>query len=595
MFRTVFFATLVALVVNPTHAQLTVTGNATEKKPAVAQQTVDEKEAAEKLRKQAVELLRETAGEVSNLRTAENRISFTAELGSLMWFHDEREAKVILAGVFTDFRELLSRLDVQANSIPDSTDESYQQSFLFGTSDRSKINRKFAVALAVRQQITTSIAEHDPDLALSFYYDSGASVSNPSFRTQLGARDSYFEATLIQQIADKNVAKAVELASRSLEKGVNYQHLNLLKKVYEKDVEKGIELGQKIKSKLSKDGSEGTYVTMDLISFGYENLEDSRTEGGKKPVYTETDLREIVEPIATKMLNAGEEDNVEMYTALRLASLIEKSLPGRATQLRAKFGGKETGRGGRRLANSASNAASAAANAAAAAANAAVSAAESDPRRLAEEKMQNDLKTLGKASLPKEERDKVIAEARRILVSTTAKDKRIMGLSALAAQVARMGDKDLAKEIMRDAATVVNPNPKNYQDFILTWMLAGGYAESDPEQAFPILEDAIARANGVINSFVGVGEFIDVNEDMIADGEIQIGAFGGGMIRGLSRELGIAETTLKTLVKADFDRTKALTNRFDRHEARVLAKMLVLRAVLGKNATEKAEADVFQN
>ena len=56
------------------------------------------------------------------------------------------------------------------------------------------------------------------------------------------------------------------------------------------------------------------------------------------------------------------------------------------------------------------------------------------------------------------------------------------------------------------------------------------------------------------------------------------------MIRGLSRELGVAEATLGTLIKADFGKTKALTNRFDRPEVRVLAKMLVLRSILGKNA-----------
>ena len=115
-------------------------------------------------------------------------------------------------------------------------------------------------------------------------------------------------------------------------------------------------------------------------------------------------------------------------------------------------------------------------------------------------------------------------------------------------------------------------------------MLASGYAESDPAKAFPILEGAIGRANDLIHAFIRVGEFIDVTEEMISDGEAQVGAFGGGMIRGLSRELGVAEATLATLIKADFGKTKALTNRFDRPEVRILAKMLVLRSILGKKS-----------
>jgi len=131
---------------------------------------------------------------------------------------------------------------------------------------------------------------------------------------------------------------------------------------------------------------------------------------------------------------------------------------------------------------------------------------------------------------------------------------------------------------------LVNPSPKNYQDFVMTWLVTSGYAETDPDRAFLILEDTIGRANTIISAFVQVGEFIDVTEEMISDGEAQVGAFGGGMIRGLGKELGIAEATIDKLAHADFAKTKALTNRFDRPEVRVLAKMLVLRTVLGKKA-----------
>ena len=67
---------------------------------------------------------------------------------------------------------------------------------------------------------------------------------------------------------------------------------------------------------------------------------------------------------------------------------------------------------------------------------------------------------------------------------------------------------------------------------------------------------------------------------MIVDGEVQVGAFGGEMIRGLTREIGIAESTLKSLVRTDFDKTKAIANRVERPEVRVLAKVLVLRSAL---------------
>ena len=42
---------------------------------------------------------------------------------------------------------------------------------------------------------------------------------------------------------------------------------------------------------------------------------------------------------------------------------------------------------------------------------------------------------------------------------------------------------------------------------------------------------------------------------------------------------------------ADFGKTKTLTTKFDRPEVRILAKMLILRAVLG-DKTEKKEAEL---
>jgi len=143
-----------------------------------------------------------------------------------------------------------------------------------------------------------------------------------------------------------------------------------------------------------------------------------------------------------------------------------------------------------------------------------------------------------------------------------------------------MGDKTLASEIMRDAEALVNPSPKNFQDYLLTWMLVSGYATSDPDKAFPLLEETIGRANDTISAFVKVGEFIDVAEEMIQDGEVQVGAFGGQMVRGMTGELGVADVTIQVLAHADFGKTKAMTNRFDRAEIRILAKMMVLRAVL---------------
>ncbi|MBK9155629.1 MAG: hypothetical protein IPM25_15700 [Chloracidobacterium sp.] len=214
---------------------------------------------------------------------------------------------------------------------------------------------------------------------------------------------------------------------------------------------------------------------------------------------------------------------------------------------------------------------------------------EREARELSEKELQANIEKLANKELRKEERARIVGQAKRIVMQTAGMDKKVMSLSALAATVAKAGDKELAAEIMREARGLVNPLPKNYQDFLLTWLLAAGYAEADPERAFPLLEETIMRANETLAAFIKVGEFIDVAGEMIDEGEVQVGSFGGGMIRGLTNELGMADATLRTLAKADFKKTRDLTSRFDRTEVRILAKMMILRAVLGEKKAAPAE------
>lgn len=556
-------------------------------------ETKDQKEKAAVSQKEAVVFLRETMADVSNLRTLENRISFSAEMAGLMWFHDESEARGMFLNVIGDFRQLLINYDSQMNSLDQAATEPDSSGIFGETPDRAQLARKFRTAISVRQQIASSIAEHDPDLALSFYFDSGSTITNKEFRTQFLSQDIYFEATLIGQIAENNAAKAAQLASDSLKRGLTYQHVDLLRKIYAKDAENGIEFGSALlgKIKSEKPMTRDLYIFGSLLDFGSETLVASQKEGGKRAIYSVADLREIADIMASAILNgdagAGE-------AGMQYLSQIEKYQPGRAMQIRAKYPSKKESNTAKLTVSGGDTSASLTPDDVDSASMPPPGNLSSDLSKVGvqgstEEKLVGDVAKIGKGALPKEEREKVIAQARKILMQTRGKDKQIMGLSSLAAQVSRV-DKDLAAEIMRDAESLVNPNPKNYHDFMFTWLLASGYAEAEPDKAFPILEDAISRANSLISAFIRVGEFIDIGGEMINDGEVQVGAFGGGMIRGLSQELGIAEGTINNLIHADFAKTRALTNRFERPEVRILAKMLVLRSALGRR-TAKPSAD----
>jgi hypothetical protein len=567
--------------------------------------TPDEKKA--KLQEAAVAFLLETYSDIGNLRLVENRISFTSELAALLWYKDQKSAAAMFGTAVGDFKQLLAMYDSQMNAFgPINADEHVGfGAFMQEPTDRSRIAKKFRTAMGVRQQIAMSIAEHEPELAYNFFHDSMNAITNAEFRKQMETSDATYEQQLISRIAETNVKQAAELGKRTLGKGFTFAHVALLKRIYAKDPAKGIEFGQAILGRLKETSQDkfGDGETADLLRFGNETLAKSKLEGGKKAVYSESELRDIAELLARAMLAPGEV--YETYTAMSYADAIEKTLPSRAAQIRAKYAPKEDGRepdrtvfatGGappppppavyRGPARTSSGAASSSGIGLGSGTGSGQSPAEKEraAREEAEREAMEGVAKLGQKDLPKEEREKIVAKAREMIAKTTGRDKKIAGLSMLAASVAKAGDKQLASEIMREAATLVNPQPKTYLDFMYSWMLASGYAVAEPDKAFPVLDDAIFRVNDLISSVVRIAEFIDVNEEVIADGEFQVGAFGGQMIRGMTGSVGMADSTITSLIDADFEKTKALTNRFERAEVRVLAKMMILRSVLGKEA-----------
>ena len=557
----------------------------------VFSQTVETKTDAEmsaETKKQAVEFLRETAGEVGNLRTLENRISFAAELAGLMWFQDEKEARTMMNSVIGDFKQLVMQYDSQLNALGVEAEggEKNYGGFLGGgdQSERGKLMRKLTKAVAVRQQIAGSIAEHDPQLAFDFFDGSMQLVSNAKLRTQFEGQDAYFLARLLKQIAEKNPKKAAEFGRKSLAKGVNYEHIELLKKIYEKDAEKGAEFAEAVAKKLkeTKTDTEDYYMLGSVLNLGASNFEKARKDN-KKPMFAEQTLRDLTEVLAQTLLKN------EQPVGNDYLKEIEKFAPARAVQLRAKINTQ--------VSNSTSNkngygiGSDGMPPPPPPPAVAIEVSGNSTPSVSPEMQLAEGLKNLQNKELPKDEREKVVAKARKIITEMPNKMAKITALSGLAAQVFKFGDKELATQIMNDAQGLINTQPKNYQDFIEAWILISGYAQGDAEKAFPLLDDTIFRVNETLAAFIKVAEFIDVSGEIVEEGEVQVGSFGGSMIRELTGGLGMASGTLRSLAKTDFNKTRAVTNRFERQEIRILAKMLVLRAVLGGEKKDEMPTD----
>lgn len=547
-------------------------------------------DAESKLKKEAVAFLRDTMADVSNLRTLENRISFNAELASLLWQHDERDAAALFASVISDFKSLVFRYDSMANSVglPGEDENLWELSFFDDTKNSATVSRKLTVAMAVRQQITMSIARNEPEVALRFFRESAEVITNQRFRKDLDRQDPEFERLLLVRIGETNAANGLRMGRASLEKGLKREHIELLKAIYKKDTEKGIEFGSAIRVRLEKEKAsmELYWLVESLLGFGSETLENSGGKGGKKPVYSSDDLRSIAETYLAAVL---ELNNNDLFN-LEEDSLIAKFAPVRTAQVRARYARPKRSDDESDDSDDDIFASKKLSNAQDTISNSAMNRKQMrEEWQETEKKTLEDIAKIGTGELAKEEHERIIKMARGKLMRAPNLTAKLTGLSALAAQVRKSGDEKLAAEIISDVAALVNPQPRNFLDYTNTLLLIAGYAEADPEKAFPLLEDTIFRANGTLDAFIKVAEFIDIGDEIIVDGELQLGAFGGQQIRSVSGTAESATSTVRALALFDFSKTKALPNHFERPEIRVYAKMMILQALFDDKGSPEAK------
>lgn len=562
---------LFALLIISLFAAAIFAQNATESK---TDETSDDE-----LKEAARILLRETIVEINGLRTRENRMSFTAEAAALVWLSNEQEGRNMFANAAGELIHVLRELDGQINTMETVPANDTFDAFL-DPSEKHKVIAKMQRAMQVRQQLSMSIADHDPDLAVQFFYDSGAAITNEEMAKRSESTDAWFEYQLLSRIAQTNAKKAADLLTAAMNKKLNATHLRTVETIYGKDAELGVRLGSIVLGKL-KSGDE---VETSLL-LGYYVFAADTGDDGKPPLYSNSELRELGELLAAAVMKGDEE-----YSAERVADALQASLPGRAAQIRAKYkittDGKSSGSGtGSGMTYTISN-----------------GGAPPPPMPgrpgigISEEKTDPTdpmaaMAGLANNDLPKEKRDEAIAKARASIAKMSAPMMKIPALGMLAAQVARSGDQALADEIMRDAEMLTPAEPVTMADYMLKFMVISAYSESNPAKAMDHLDGLLYKANDLIESFVDVGEFIDITGNIVVDGEVMTGGFGGGMVRGLTGEMAVAKGPVTNLARADLARLNGILNRIRRPEIRIVLKMMVLSAILSEPAKKDAAVE----
>jgi hypothetical protein len=172
-------------------------------------------------------------------------------------------------------------------------------------------------------------------------------------------------------------------------------------------------------------------------------------------------------------------------------------------------------------------------------------------------------------------------ELQKLLPLIRLKEKRAEAMAEIAMLLEKKGEHDEALTLLDEAQTLIKVDLKSdsQSNALLAVMLA--YSMVDPSRAFVMIEPIVDRANDNISKlllldkvirsgFVKNGEIIMQTPGMISP-DFAVLKYGKGLV---------------ALAKADFNRTKAIADRLQRNELRILARLLIVQALLHDN--EKA-------
>ncbi|HEX8776078.1 MAG TPA: hypothetical protein VF735_21090 [Pyrinomonadaceae bacterium] len=551
-----------------------------------AQATPEQQKAQQELERKALALLDEIIADTKALKSPENRILIKVAVADLLWPRNEARARTLYKEAANNFTEVLTAdgdagaMDVQF------TDNSTE----------------------LRRALIQSIARHDPQWARDILRSTRpAAAAQPAGGHAPGSeRELQLEQSIASQIAASDPKQALELAEQTLSKGVSYELLNTVSLLMRKDREAAARLSSKIVTKLQTENlatnEEALNAAFRLLTMLSRNPESalSKTSATSQPaILTQQELRDLTEMIVTGALNSTSNNSYKIIMLRPLLPEIERYAPARIAQVRSRLAEavkREERNGGMSgelqeiMQNGTVDAILEAAPKAPemirnhiylSAAMKAVEQGDSDRARQIIEDNASDpaqrkymMADIERMMMMKAAAEGNMELTRQMLSRLRTNEERVMALTQLATVASTKGDKKAALALLDEARSMVGSRAKNFAQLGAQLQVARGYARLDPARSLLILEPMIDQLNELVGAGALLGGFF--SEQFVKDDEIQLHVMNS-VTGGLAGEFAVE---FKALASADFDRTKAAADRFQRSEIRVMARLMIAQSIL---------------
>ncbi|MDQ3755116.1 MAG: hypothetical protein M3371_10335 [Acidobacteriota bacterium] len=170
-------------------------------------------------------------------------------------------------------------------------------------------------------------------------------------------------------------------------------------------------------------------------------------------------------------------------------------------------------------------------------------------------------------------------EARRLISRIKSPEERVSLLLNLANNVANAGKRSLARQLLDEAWQTLGARARNNAQFSAQLQIAQAYGRHDPARAFEIVEALIEQLNELLSAAVTLNGF---GHEAFQDDELKLqnGYPWSQLVEQCVQELS-------ELSRTDYERARAAADKFQRPDARLLARLGVARGILLASPTHE--------
>jgi hypothetical protein len=591
--------------------------------PTYVAAQADDKEKAQKELEQRQELERKTLALIDEivssawgLKLAENRSFIQATAADLLWKRDEKRARAL-------FWDALNNLGLQTE-IGDDANAKDTKDSKSKTPIKPQANEKeqkeYLETYTARRNFLSRVARRDPELALEMLratHQPPLPLKNSNFRLP---DDSDLEQEIANQAAERDPKKALQIARQSLAKGLTFQLLALLNSLRQQDEDLATEFAGDIIDKfhttdLSSD-QEAFWIALFLLQSSRTpktDSENSQNENFPRAVWKQLKLsddqrRELVELLTDAASSVSANPNlagsldeimpeIQLFAPDRVAGIKAKmaQVNGRLTNEQKDWKTYDslfrtaTPEQMIHAANSMGDEQRRAiyreAVIVAVMRNRADALRETINTEVADETQRKSLlDSLDAEEIGNAVYQGKVDELQKLLPAIRLKEQRALAMAELAMMLEKKDRHEDALKLLQEARPLVKIdfNSETQSRAFLAVLMA--YALVDPPQAFAMAEPIIDRANDNISKL------------LLLDKIVRTGAVKNGEIimqdPGVPLDFALIKygRGVVALANADFNRTKALAERFQRNELKIMARLLIAQSILRSlDAPEKSE------